>query len=110
MDGFFMNDEAIFIQVVSGVNVENNSRLSFSPLYPNPSNGTLHIPITIDKAGDVELKIFNLYGQLVYSNLDHFNAGESLAILPTSLNSGQYYVIAEMNGNRLSTHDVIIVR
>ncbi len=110
MDGFFMNDEAIFIQVVSGVNVENNSRLNFSPLYPNPSNGTIHIPITIDQASNVELKIFNLYGQLVYSNIDHFNAGESLAILPTSLKSGQYYVIAEMNGKRLSTHDVIIVK
>ena len=110
MDGFFMNDEAIFIEVVSGVGIESVSNSSFSPLYPNPSNGTLHIPILIEGSGDVVLKIFNQYGQLVYDDTAYFNAGQSLAILPTSLKSGQYYVIVEKNGHRISAQDIIIVR
>lgn len=110
MDGFFMNDDAIFIEVVSGVGLESISSSTLSPLYPNPSNGTLHVPIKIDESGDVMLKIFNQYGQLVFNNTAYFNAGQSLAILPTSLKSGQYYVIVEKSGKRISAQDVVIVK
>ena len=110
MDGFFINDDAIFIEVVSGVGLESVSSLTLSPLYPNPSNGTLHVPIQIDESGDVMLKIFNQYGQLVFNNTTYFNAGQSIAILPTSLKSGQYYVIVEKSGKRISAQDIIIVK
>lgn len=45
--------------------------------YPNPFNPVTHIPYQIDKAGKVELKIYNVVGEIVYeSTANHLKSGQ----------------------------------
>ncbi len=43
----------------------NVSSFSLSPIYPNPFNATAVIPFTLDRAGEVELTIFDITGRSV---------------------------------------------
>ena len=36
-------------------------------LFPNPSDGTMFLNLTIKEPGEVELQITNIYGQRIYS-------------------------------------------
>jgi hypothetical protein len=110
MDQTFMNDAAIFIQVNNGVDVAENKFVNYSPLFPNPSNGTIHFPIDVDESGDVNIRIYDQYGKLVFQLREYFNSGNSLAVLPTNLNSGKYIVVAQKGIVTLSVQDLIVVR
>ena len=110
MDGSFMNDEAIFIEVSSGVDINERKFVNYSPLYPNPSNGTVYFPIEIEQSADVDLSIYDQYGKLVFSKTQNFSSGNSLAVLPTDLKAGLYIVVAKNDKITLSVQQLVIAR
>ena len=90
------------LKIITSVKNKKKDKINFElgVNYPNPFNGYTIIPINIDNARDVELKVFNILGQKVASlkksNLDEgvhqliFNAEDF------NLSSGIYfYAFAE---------------
>jgi len=67
-------------------------------IYPNPTNGATNISVALNKAEDVNIKIFNASGQLVYSIADiNKPAGNHLFYWDgtnsgVSVNAGYYFV------------------
>ena len=110
MDGSFMYDEALFIKVNAAVSNQENLFLDASPIYPNPSNGIVNLSFNLESAGDVFVRIYNQYGQLVYQKAAYFNAGSNMAVMPTDLAPGQYYVTAENGNRRFSAQQLVILK
>ena len=87
-----------------------NLFLDASPIYPNPSNGIVNLSFNLESAGDVFVRIYNQYGQLVYQKAAYFNAGSNMAVMPTDLAPGQYYVTAENGNRRFSAQQLVILK
>ena len=62
---------------------EENSPLSFTlqQNFPNPFNGATVIPFQCNQSGWVDLNIYNILGQRVYSLSHNGSAGESVRVL-----------------------------
>jgi hypothetical protein len=110
MDGVYMFDETIFIKVSSPLSIENNKASISGNIYPNPSNGLLYIPLDLTDNGDVEFSIFNQYGQVVKKEISYFNYGAHIAVLPTDLSSGLYYVTIMQGTDHIGLQEVIIIK
>ncbi|MBD3169801.1 MAG: T9SS type A sorting domain-containing protein [candidate division Zixibacteria bacterium] len=73
---------------------------SLSEAYPNPFNAEVTIPFTLTSAGHVELKVYNLSGQLVETLADsHFDSGNQYVTWDASgLTSGIYFYKLSTDG------------
>jgi len=78
-------------------------------LYPNPSNGTTNMDITLDKSVNVSINIVNLMGQSVYA--EDFGTKaigvNKVTINANDLTSGIYFVTVKA-GNSTSTSKMIV--
>ena len=110
MDGSFMNDEAIFIEVTSSVDVSENSFLTHPSVYPNPSQGTIFSPFDVDQNGLVELSIYDQNGKLVFIQNEYFNSGANLAVLQTELDSGMYILLVKKDNKPITSQQFVVVK
>jgi hypothetical protein len=78
--------------------------------YPNPFNPETIIPYTLQKAGKVNLRVFNILGQVVYSFSQKQSAGEhTLTFDGRRFSSGIYFYQLEA-GNFRSVRKMILTK
>ncbi len=74
-------------------------------IYPNPANGDTHIDFTLGKAQNVNIDVYDMLGQTVFSdNMGMASGGHHVITIPTSnLSAGTYLV-------RFATDKAVITR
>ena len=70
-----------------------NANLGIS-VYPNPAQEVAYVKVSVKERANVDIKIFDLTGKLVYStNTGRIEAGNHIVTIPvTNLNVGAYIV------------------
>lgn len=77
-------------------------------LYPNPANSNMTLQYSSINKGDVQVNVYNLVGQRVYSNTEFALEGDNNFYLDVSrLTNGNY--IAEVVSNGTSLHRQFVV-
>lgn len=80
------------MDVAAGTNEIASNGLHVDPVYPNPTSDMATISYTLDNADDVNIRVFNLAGQEVYTESATKGAGQHRIDLDvTELTSGNYY-------------------
>ena len=80
--------------------------------YPNPFNSSVNIKFMLKKKGNVDMQIYNLLGQRVYSVKRTFNPGinkinwNGKSSTGKSLSSGIYFIVVRKNSNKLKVKKV----
>ena len=110
MDGTYMFDETIFVQVDGAVDVEKHDAENIGSVFPNPVNNILHLPIELNNSGDVSVKIYDLYGKLVLEREDYFSEGDHLVLIPAELSNGNYILSVDQNNNRIGTQNFTVIK
>ena len=96
-----------------GEDVITPSSFTVSAAYPNPFNGSVRIDIHSDKSMRIDLKIYNMAGQLIDHLDQELQTGENSVVLTTfarrSLSSGLY--LLQVNGeNHSQTQRITYVK
>jgi hypothetical protein len=80
-----------YINVNIGTPVARNL-VELSEIYPNPAQGTASITVTLAKAANVSISLYNLVGQVVSSqNLSLQTGARMLPLDVSNLKSGVYF-------------------
>ncbi|MBC8255983.1 MAG: T9SS type A sorting domain-containing protein [Candidatus Marinimicrobia bacterium] len=76
------------------------ARYNLSSAYPNPFNPVTTLTLTMPEAGDVNVQIFNLHGQIVNTLLSGYKSANkySLEWNASNVPSGIYFIKAEVGG------------
>jgi murein DD-endopeptidase MepM/ murein hydrolase activator NlpD len=91
------NEESVFVNNVSGLTIA-----------PNPSIGNITVGYKSEKAGKVNLTVYDKTGVTVFSKIDYAGAGDNSYRLDLPrLISGVYYL--EVNNNGVKTRDKFII-
>jgi hypothetical protein len=93
---------------ISAIQQHTNAFESSISNYPNPFNNLTTIAVTLTESKNVDVKVYNAIGNLVFSKKVNGNIGENTVSFDgTALSSGVYYytVIA---GNQQATKKMII--
>ena len=112
MNGTFTFDETIVVKVQSaGTSIKDKNNYALGEIYPNPSNNLINIPLTLNENGDVTIRIFNNYGQVVKEETSNFSAGNINVLMQIYLlPAGQYYVTVHQNNKPLGVKTLSIVK
>ncbi len=83
-----------------------------SSIYPNPFNGTTRISVDLPAAGMLHVKLFDILGREVMGLVeDNFQAGRhQFAFDLTRLSSGNYFIVAEMQGRGQDVRKIVLVK
>ncbi len=88
-------------------NLSNNTNINF---YPNPNTGQFTLSIENPITNDLEIKIFNIVGQIVYSNrIDKINNHFSKTINLDNVDSGIYYLQLKL-GDEIINRKVVLLK
>lgn len=85
-----------------GINNNFNDRVASSTLkvYPNPAKDFANVEVAIAEAGNVEVEIYNIKGQLVSTSTTNVEANQAaIQINVNDLSTGTYFVRIIGNGN-----------
>ena len=84
---------------------------AMSPAYPNPFNPSTSISLNISDAGNVNVSVYNLMGQVVSTLTgDYMNAGNyTLTWDASDVVSGMYLIRAETAGY-VSTQKLLLIK
>ena len=110
MDGTYMFDEAIFIQVNGPVDIESHEKENIGSLYPNPVNNVIHVPFSLNNSGEVSIKIYDIYGKLALERESYFSEGDHMILIPNTLSNGQYILSIDQGENRIGVHNFTVVK
>lgn len=101
-DQVFTSNEDLISGVPSGFSLEQN--------YPNPFNPTTNIAFSLNTAGSVSLKVYDITGREVASLVnERMSAGSYTRTFDaTNLSSGVYFYALEANGFRLTNKMTLI--
>ena len=110
MDGTFMNDFSIFVQVNAASNINEFESNSLGNIYPNPSSDPVFIPIELPESGQLSLKIYDQFGKFIKEEIGNFNVGNQLILLDPDLPTGQYHISAHLNNMNLGVQQMMIVK
>jgi hypothetical protein len=102
IDSLLLGEYAIaFAYVLNNAVEENENEISVT-VYPNPSKGVLNIPMS--KFGDVQVKIYNVFGKCIYQ---HIYTSSNQQIDLSSQPNGIYFVQIK-TGQGLAVKKIII--
>jgi hypothetical protein len=94
-----------------GVYENNTSKdlINIGQNYPNPFSGKTIIPVEVKSAKDITVKISNIVGQEVYSNVfSHIHTGVNhLEVDAASLTSGVYFYTVHVNGESITNKMIV---
>ncbi|MDP6134194.1 MAG: T9SS type A sorting domain-containing protein, partial [Candidatus Marinimicrobia bacterium] len=73
---------------------------SLSSAYPNPFNPVTTMTLTMPKSGNINVQVYNLYGQIITTLLSGNNPANTYSLVWDASNSpsGMYFVKAEFGG------------
>ncbi|MCX8079879.1 MAG: T9SS type A sorting domain-containing protein [Bacteroidia bacterium] len=89
----------------------NNSPKGFisnAYAYPNPAQNFINVVTQMNKEGQGEISLYNLIGQVIYSEKTSFNVGENTNQVPVSNLTRGVYFLKIKSGNDEVTHKVIV--
>jgi hypothetical protein len=93
---------------VPEINTNNTYNISSINIYPNPVSNTGNININLNKYSKVEVNIYSLSGQKVYSNIYNGISGENnFKFSVDGLEKGAYFVKINSN-NSIETKKIIV--
>ncbi|MEL6970738.1 MAG: T9SS type A sorting domain-containing protein [Bacteroidota bacterium] len=81
-------------------------------LFPNPTRDVVNLAVTTPDSGQLDIRIFNLMGQLVLREVHQVSSGRQGLVLPTrKLSSGVYTVNVYQEGSGpLGVHKLIVAK
>lgn len=82
-----------YFNLSNEVTIGTSTKYSLSQNYPNPFNPTTQVTFSIPKDGDINIKVFDLSGKEVLTEINEFKtAGQyTVTINGSNLSSGIYY-------------------
>ena len=87
------------LDILTSIGDQTNKTLPIS-FYPNPVISEFNIVMDVDEFRDVDIKLFNALGEVVYfSHVE--NIGQNITIDISTLPTGIYFVELNMGGNRV---------
>lgn len=81
---------------------QTKNTLSIGQPYPNPFNDQTMIPFSLNKAGQINVKVYNSMGQLVKNMTESRNSAgtHSIAIERENLQAGMYFYVIRVDNNQ----------
>jgi hypothetical protein len=101
--GFWGQIEDYTVNVLSSLSVNDFEANTFL-VYPNPTQGTLHIKL--NNTDDLNISIFDVRGRRVYNEFNN-NKTEIRTLDVNALSSGIYLLNIESNGSRVTKKIII---
>lgn len=89
--------------VTEGINLQYESDASITNLesFPNPFNGSTQLKFGLDQTSDLELRVYNLRGQLVFErSIEGQQGANAVRILDTDLEEAGMYIATLIEGQR----------
>ncbi len=81
----------------------------FGQVFPNPSNGFIALPFSLNSSTTLSWKVTDLTGKLILKGLEEYQSGESmLQVDASSLNSG-LYLLHLTDGERIVTRKFSLI-
>jgi type IX secretion system substrate protein len=80
---------------------ENNAAIGSMNIYPNPAENELMLEVTFIKSREIEIGLYNIYGQLIKHIYKGKSGNEKLSITSdiSELSSGLYFIKLSGGGN-----------
>ena len=80
-------------------------------IYPNPFNPTTQLKYDVDKAGSLQISVYNILGQEVATLYDDHQVYGSHSITwdASNMSSGVYYILMSLNG-QVENNKVILIK
>ena len=109
--GEFEITELIVANSQNGISTSLPLVYSLSSAYPNPFNPITTMTLTIPEAGNVNVQIYNLHGQVVNTLLSGDNPANTYSLVWDASNfpSGMYFVKAEL-GKTTETQKLMLIK
>lgn len=83
--------------------IEEAEEVEFAKVFPNPAVDMTNVQFNLTEAANVTVEVFNVYGQIVFSdNMGEVNGMQNVEVSTANLESGMYIVNINVNGNILS--------
>jgi len=82
-------------------------------VYPNPTNGIVYIAFSLDNNSIVTLKITDIMGHEVFSEINHKQLSSGNYIIPfdgTSFSKGMYLCAFIVNGQPIKTEKIMLLK
>ncbi len=98
--------DSIKVEFTTGIN-EFANKMQNLRVSPNPANGNVNVGFTIQKASDVQLKIYNYTGAVVYAETLANQAGEINKNIDLSAMTPGIYFLQLAQGNQSQTVKII---
>ena len=77
-----------------------------SSIYPNPNDGTMRMDYELKEGQKGELCIYDLTGRIV----QQFVLNNANNFLPVNLSMGVYYYTVNLNGERMLSDKLIVIK
>jgi hypothetical protein len=110
----YFRNQPIIVRDPSDAGESNNDQLpktySLQQNYPNPFNPSTTIEFTMPVAGDYELTVYNVIGQVVKAFKDHATAGTQHVVWEASSNASGVYFYKLSTGNFTETKKMMLVK
>ncbi len=93
----------------TNINLENNPAVQFVSIYPNPSNRSMTIQVTVpDSYGEYELTVYNSSLQIIIK--EKFNRAKSIFLNNEKMGSGTYFFSLQNSSKILQTGKFILTK
>jgi Secretion system C-terminal sorting domain len=101
-----------FVTAIENVTLENiPSKYTLSQNYPNPFNPVTNIKYSLEKAGQVELSVYNLLGQKIAILVNgHKNAGRYTLSWDASTMASGMYIYQLKTGSKVDTKRMMLIK
>jgi len=106
-----VSDTIIFNILLTGINdVSTNipKKFEIKNIWPNPTNGGLRIRFGLPGGTEVEISIFNILGQRLWSMKKNYLLGWHNVRLPADFPSGQYFIRIKSKFGEATVKGIII--
>ena len=103
------NNEIINTGILNDVEIPEN--ISISSVYPNPFNPSTNIEFSLDRAGDVNISIYDINGRLVQEMVqDNFSRGIYSIDWNASMYPSGVYFVNITSGNMSVNQKLVLMK
>ena len=89
-------------EIVIGIENDISNRKSTTMIFPNPVKETLNIGFSFNENIELEISIYNMIGQNIYTNKSNFGSGEHIwKVDVNSLPNGLFSLLMQVNNKDL---------